>query len=282
MRICKDVLETALGALSASERSCAFSSVSKQDARTAVTKFSTSLVACLAGDLQRGEDCAPLVVRAAFKGNKGGRTGGSSQGLGDVSIHAGTACSKHSVKFLEEECLIDFLVTGSDILKVELTAESEATPITPDGDLHDFDKLLLVSSPRRLFVGRVNVTKTGKTHKLDAAKKAIRARFDQALQCGHCLGVKSLEIVLLETRSDGEMAVHVCEFPDHQWQRISLKVEAAPKAQVGLCAAPAIVEEIRPNRRTEDASDRDSKTDRWLWIALLIIGLGIVYWSLFS
>lgn len=284
MRICKQTLDTAFQSLSATEQDRAFSSVSQQDAHTAVTKFSTSLVALLASKLPAAMSGPPWVVRCAFKGNKSGRSGGSSGGLTDLSNHAATAFSKHGVQLVGSECLLDFVVYGIDILDVAMTVESEATPIALDDDLYDVDKLLLVSSPRRVFVGRVNVTKTGKTHKLDSAKLRMRARFDRALKCGHILPGETFDAVLLETRSDGEMAVHVAEFSiSSEWQRVLLDRSALPTETVSSGAAPPAVDEPGTTTEADGASVCEPKASSWFWSAtFVVVTIGLLYLALFG
>lgn len=232
MIICKNILVSALQSLSPSEQDRAFSSISQPDARTAVTKFSASLVALLTRQIP--SNGSRLVVQAAFRGNKGGQSGGAFGGLVELSEHAEHACRECRVHFVESECLLDFVVSRGDLLHVEMTAESEATPISNSCSFDDLDKVLLVSSPRRLFVSRVNVTKTGKTHKLEFAKAAIRARFAQAVQCSHCLPGETFDVVLLETRNDGLKSVHVAELSpspiDSTWQRIVLD-QGAPLSE---------------------------------------------------
>ena len=107
------------------------------------------------------------------------------------------------------EILVDVLVANGDVLQVVMTMESEARPIANPRDVHDFDKLLLVSSPRRLFVSRVNVPPGGGENKVKQACLALDARLKVALASG-CLDADAeLAVVLVHTAHQQTQAAQV-------------------------------------------------------------------------
>lgn len=204
-----DVLKAALAALPSDESPRIFSSDSVPNARTAVTKFSTALTGLLLAQLP--QDGSPYTLRASFKGSKGGRSGGKKGGLKDLTAFANSQVkTPHS--FEKGELLLDFLVSRQEILEVVLTCESEATPIRKGDDSRDLDKLLLVSSPRRVFVGRVNLTKTRKQEKPTKAKDMISSRLQVAAAKRILKPDDVFYAVLLQTSvQDGVRICHIAQ-----------------------------------------------------------------------
>jgi hypothetical protein len=147
-----------------------------------------------------------LQVRAVFKGNTSGRKGGGAGGMDPVENFARKQIKNRGHELVTKEFLVDFLVSSggpdSDPLKVQMTVESEARPIASKDDLHDFNKLLMVSSPRRLFLSRVNVTKGGKTDKREEAEAALAERLRIAEEESRLAAGDLLTVVLLQTSSE--------------------------------------------------------------------------------
>lgn len=267
MAISKSDLDSAFQALLPKERDKAFSPVSQKGGSTSLTKFSTSLVAVLVSRLPSPGQKA--VVRAAFKGNTNGQSGGPSDGLNELYKHAEIAFSTCGATYEKEECLLDFLVTGPDVLDVLMTVESEAVSISRDADLYDLEKLLLVSAPRRVFIGRVNVTKTGKTDKLEHAKTAVSNLFSQAVQYQRLHVGQTLEVVLLETRHDSARVVHTAEFSLSEqrprWHRVSLDGNPSRSTRVAT---------IRP---VKSSGTPQGYLTRWILVAVSVaLGLWIL------
>lgn len=195
MNIDGKLIANALAALSANERSCIFSSTSVGDARTAVTKFSVHLATAAAVQIS-----AALTIRCTFKGNKGGRGSTAAGGMEPLKKFAETTIAGAHLTYDPEEFLLDFWGFKEDVFHTELTAESEARPSAKKGmDTRDLDKLLLVRSPRRLYVGRVNVPKKGNEEKLLLTKKTIRDRFVMARNSGLLAEGDTFDVVLLQT-----------------------------------------------------------------------------------
>lgn len=168
------------------------------DGRTSLTKIASQLVA--AAIATRHSSCiTDLTVRAAFKGNKSGQAGGGHGGLIALRAHARTTFESIGLRYSNEECLVDFLVVRDDTLMVLLSVESEARPLATGADVHDLDKLLLVSSPWRIYIGRVNVTSTGKDHKVREAQQRTEQRFRLAVERGHVRPGEVFSLVLLRT-----------------------------------------------------------------------------------
>jgi hypothetical protein len=147
-------------------------------------------------------DGPSLEVRAVFKGNLSGQAGGARGGLKDVRDFAEKQLGGRGHQLLDEEFLVDFFVSTGDPLHVWMTVESEARPIASAKDVHDFNKLLAVSSPRRLFLSRVNVTKGGKTDKREEAEAALAERLRIAEEDSRLAAGDLLTVVLLQTSSE--------------------------------------------------------------------------------
>lgn len=194
MKLDASLLQAAYAKLGEDERKMLVKSDSVSQRGPSVTSFSIELVSLLLSQLDK-----PQHVRAVFKGNGGGA--GGLKHLIALAVLRFAA----PVTFTEEEILLDFLVTGGSLLEVKLTVESEAVPIAPGNALalHDFEKLLLVSSPQRLFVGRVNVTTTGDETKLNNAFKRLRTLLKEARRYGHVRDTDVVGVVLIQTGAEG-------------------------------------------------------------------------------
>lgn len=134
MKVTEKLVLSALNDLTEDEKQKVFNSKSKRDSRTALTKFATSLVVKVVAREYPGK--ASLTVYASFKGSKSGRSKGGAGGLKELGSFAARACRSEEMKFVEEECLVDFLVVAArpgdskpDRLIVRMTAESEAEPM---------------------------------------------------------------------------------------------------------------------------------------------------------
>lgn len=198
MIVTADAAKQAISQLTREEVLRLFSSTTGPHGRTSMTKFSTALTALLIRSHSREQ----LVVRGTFKGNKSGRSGGGSGQLADMAEFARRQFEFAGHSFMKEEVLLDYLISGKDILEVVMTVESEARPLARAKDMHDLEKLILVTSPNRLYVGRVNLTKGGRTHKVQAAKQLIEERLNVAIS-KHCMARDTVfNVVLLTTSHD--------------------------------------------------------------------------------
>jgi hypothetical protein len=109
---------------------------------------------------------SPVVVFYAPKGNGA---------LEAVRSEARNLLERHEVR--EEEFLVDYYVCPKKLkLCPLLTMESEADTYAESLEFKDLDKLLAVSSPRRVYFGQVTQAKLG------SAEEIIRSRLSVAYQ----------------------------------------------------------------------------------------------------
>ena len=181
-----------------------FSSESVAGARKAVTKFSAKVTAEYVATVAPG-----AILRCSFKGNAGGRGSRTTGGMDPVTEFAKAAARTAGLTHENNEYVLDFAAFKKSPLELIVTAESEASVIQDRMDTLDLDKLLLVRSPRRLYVGRVNVTKTGDERKLDAAREQIRARCVEAMALGLIAAVDVVDVILLQTTKKKDATFHL-------------------------------------------------------------------------
>jgi hypothetical protein len=126
-------------------------------------------------------------VFSAFKGN--------SDYLDQLKRRAEIFFGKHKdFKYSDKEYLVDFYAcTGESKLNPLVTMESEAISESPDFIFHDLDKLLSVSSPRRIYFGKVPASR------LEGARSAISEKLDAAYRSQILLRGDQVEIILLVT-----------------------------------------------------------------------------------
>lgn len=126
-------------------------------------------------------------VFTAFKGN--------SDYLDKLKNHAQVLLGRHKeFKYSASEYLVDFYAcTGESKLNPLVTMESEAVSENSEFKFHDLDKLLSVSSPRRIYFGQVSECR------LDGAKLAISEKLDAAFRSQILLRGDQVEIILLVT-----------------------------------------------------------------------------------
>jgi hypothetical protein len=111
--------------------------------------------------------------------------------------------------------MLDIVVISGQ-LKPDVACESEATPLTPGQNFRDFHKLLYFSSPRRLFVGRINFAKSA----ADAAAALSRVKTDAAAAraSGVLRASDELQAIFVVTGGIGSpyippFAKQVCAYP---------------------------------------------------------------------
>lgn len=196
----------AFNTLTPAEQDAVLMSDTVPNSRSGLTKLSAALLARL---LNQPEFASPLTLHASFRGNAHGRHGGAAGALTHVSDFVKQQCQQNGLTFDENEILVDFLVTSADVLDVRVAVESEARPIASPNDLEDFDKLLLVSSPIKVFVSRVNVTSTGRTHKVEQACEAINRRIECAINSHHLAEDGELHVVLIQTTSTRQHTAYI-------------------------------------------------------------------------
>lgn len=164
---------------------------------TAVTRFSAALTAGLARSLMpKGE----LTAHFSTKGNvhRTIRDTDSAENFRDLVRGEFSRCK---IGISGKELLLDFIVTSGNNLDVLLTAESEAVVLGRYDEYRDLDKLLLVSSPYRVFIGRVNVTKSGAMQKVERVQKEIETKLKMAVENHILRPTDVIKILLFKTGS---------------------------------------------------------------------------------
>lgn len=201
MPVTQQGIQQALLTLSPSDRQALSSSNSGN--ASPLTKFACSLVVevvrAMPGPAQS------LQMSATFKGSASGAlkaTSPSALGLRHLQTHLLSVASQAGLlRPLLEERVLDLLVwriqPSGLSLHTEVTAESEAIPITPAQNLWDFDKLLMVHSPHRIFVGRVNMAKQG--YKLLDVHQRMNDHVREAVATGSFQAAHALDVVMIET-----------------------------------------------------------------------------------
>lgn len=201
MPVTQQDIEQALLTLSPSDQAALSSSNSGN--ASPLTKFACSLavevVRAMPGFSQ------DLQMSATFKGSATGASKGTSPstpGLQHLRQHLLTVASQAGMlPPLLEERMLDLLVwrihPSGLSLRTEVTVESEAIPITPSQDLWDFDKLLMVHSPHRIFVGRVNMIK--QAYKLADVRQRMNNHAREAMAAGSFQVAHNLNVVMVET-----------------------------------------------------------------------------------
>jgi hypothetical protein len=129
-----------------------------------------------------------------------------------VKDFARDTATKAGLEYSESEYVLDFVAFEKNPIELVASAESEASTIQDPMDTLDLDKLLLVRSPLRIYVGRANVTKTGNAKKLHAAQNQIHQRCTEAHRLGLIQPNDVVCIVLLQTTSAKTEIFHWATF----------------------------------------------------------------------
>lgn len=197
-------LKGAYGAIPQNKRHLLFTSDPVDEKGFTVSQFAIALTTRIGNSLGSG-----LTMKAAFKGGagRGVKDTGRSK---ELTSFAQDQAKGAGLTFVSGESLLDFMVYGSSILDVKLTVESEARPISrAENATYDFEKLMLVASPLRVFVGRVNVTKLGKRHKLETAVEQLKSLFGSAVLHRIVRENDKVIVLLLETSRELTPKVHL-------------------------------------------------------------------------